>query len=116
MMIDVNVLNPLISGHDANDPDSTTIVDLLTNTTDEFGAWLRERGLFLSDDRLHVHVNPDTLAEINTMCDRIIDEYDSGDDPETWRRFNLHGDDGVDYNGGYVLEAIDVIRKHLGQP
>ena len=50
----------------------------------------------------------EALKEVEEMAAGIsaADE----DDMEWYNRFNLSGDDSIDYNGGFILELVDAIR------
>lgn len=76
--------------------------------SEKFSAWLKERDLFIENDTLTF--NLDTYPQIAQMCLAIQREYDyNAQSGPLWKEFDLSGDDDVDYNGGYLIIAMDII-------
>ena len=84
----------------------------LSETKPEFAKMLRACGLYVDDTGTMLHYDPDHFAEIRAACDAIIDEYDHSDDKPTWDYFDLHGDDDVDYHGGYITSVLDALTSY----
>lgn len=90
---------------DLDDDDSMRLPDYIDVPT-LFRAFLREHGLELIDDTLvfHVHGFPVIRDEIKA----IEDSYE-GEDETAWKRWNLAGDDDLDYilNVHHVIELLE---------
>jgi len=110
----------------------------LTSASDLFSAWLKEHGLWFEDDT--IYYDPDHFGVIALEAACVMADYDfdaeilakgdystSAEDYEykdgrqaskktPWNRWNLGGDDDVDYNGGYITMALDALivyeREH----
>lgn len=52
-----------------------------------------------------------TLAAVEMLASGVSDNLI---DTPTWDEFRLSGDDDVDYNGGYILTGVEIIRVGLG--
>lgn len=90
------------------------LIEALANVTPAFNTWLQSRGL-------HIDVAAQTIAydvaqfdTIDAMCALVRDEYDDDCRPRgadsVWQRFDLAGDDDVDYNGSHVVAGIELLR------
>lgn len=112
--------------------DEFDITYFLSETAPKFETWLKEQGLYLMPVKngiTYLRYNPDHFENINTACQGIMADYDDDFDtlrnlgcfppyrdaqgeptPESpWGKWELGGDDDVDYNGGYITIVLDVL-------
>lgn len=73
---------------------------------------------YLTDDRLDVigvSVDPEKIPAIVEFASHILDIYDEDTDEARaeWERWDLGGDDDVDYNGSYLLILCDLISAYV---
>lgn len=95
---------------DEDDPDPTYF---LSEASEEFTAFLRDHELYLDGET--IHFDPSQFTRIEQECNAIVDEYDSDRviDGSLWNAYGLQGDDDVDYNGGYILIFIDLLKDYV---
>lgn len=99
----------------------------LSECTDEFFQYLVSQGLFVRGN--WVTYDPDLFSNISAAAASVMADYDNDEaklrelgcfppyeNPDgtranttPWVKWNLGGDDDVDYNGGYILAALDVL-------
>ena len=85
---------------------------------DELRYFLRHVFLFgLEEDSLFISYDPNYFNVIEQIANQVIAEYECEetwdcDAVNLWSIFNLSGDDDVDYNGSYILTAIDWLRSY----
>lgn len=112
--------------------DEFDISYFLTETAPKFEAWLKEQGLFpetMGKAGTYLHYNPNNLDNIATACAAIVADYDDDLDAlwklgcfppyrnadgtpaegTPWKKWDLGGDDDVDYNGSYITIVLDVL-------
>lgn len=99
--------------------DEFDITYYLSECTPKFRAWLLEQGLGVSTpwngDAL-IHFNPETVEAIEVETINIINDYEGEyENTGTWGKYELHGDDDVDYNGGYIQIALDILRAYVSR-
>ena len=74
-----------------------------------FKAELAEHGFIPRDTG--IEYTPEALDWAYAQAEAIMREYDSEDkDRPLWLKYNLGGDDDVDYNGSYVIMIVEAIR------
>lgn len=110
--------------------DEFDITYYLSECTPKFRAWLLEQGLGVSrpwNGNALIHFNPETVEAIEVETINIINELDAPfevvqEHPRTtvkrmptWDKYGLQGDDDVDYNGGYIQIAIDILRAYVAR-
>lgn len=114
----------------------------LSETAPKFETWLEQQCFYLgtrSNGEKVIYYDLDNFDNINVACAAIRADYD--DDFETlrklgcfppyrnadgspaegtpWKKWGLRGDDDVDYNGGYITIALDILiayeKAHGGE-
>lgn len=106
----------------------------LTEATPSFTAWLMQHGLYLieADGIEHIYYDPDQFENISIAAQAIMADYDddfdrlrelgcfppyrnADDSPaegSPWKKWDLGGDDDVDYNGGYITIILDCLKMY----
>jgi hypothetical protein len=86
---------------------------LATACTTKFAQFMTEAGLRIVDDTVFIdHSN--TLDIIDDEAVKISEEYDNIPDPmPTWEKYDLSGDDDVDYNGSHIMIVTDILRMMI---
>lgn len=82
-----------------------TFADLTPKLVTRFA----ELGLKRIDDD-HLAFDPAQLAEVEAIAERIVNEYEDGDDMPTWEQFELSGDDDGDYCGSHILILCEALH------
>lgn len=83
----------------------------ISETSMPMADFMRKNGLFMDVDGLHFD-----LAQFNAireLAERVIAEHEAGDLNVVWREFDLSDDEGVDYDGGYILNALAALASAL---
>jgi hypothetical protein len=100
--------------------DTDDVLQYFESMTDQFSTWITSNHIFqVVGDK--VYYNLDRMPLLRAMIDRIAWEYDAleadgiPDTHRLWKLFQLGGDDDVDYNGGYLANAIDILERHEEQ-
>jgi hypothetical protein len=97
--------------HIGDAEDEEVLPDILDAQSDRFSEFMKQQGTGRDGDK--VWWDSDNFCIIEAVVDAIRDEYDSTDSNKPlWRRFDLRGDDDVDYHGGYVVEALEILRTY----
>lgn len=128
------------SKEDCEEEDEEDVTYYLSEATDKMKDWLKERGLYvgkvLDSQEDYIYYDPDQFRNIEIAAKSVMADYD--DDFDTlrelgcfppyrdeagepvegtpWRKWNLGGDDDVDYNGGYILIALDILKCYEERP
>ena len=112
-------------------------IDLfLTAASELFSAWIRENGLWFDEETDTICYDPDKFGVIALQAACVMADYDWDEDSSKilaaggystnpddyeykdgrqasrntpWNRWNLRGDDDVDYNGSYIAMALDAL-------
>jgi hypothetical protein len=104
----------------------------LSECNDKFFEWLVSQGLYLRNDQ--ITYDPDNFDAIAKECNAVMADYDSDVEEiaklglgystnpadydgqrhanTPWVRWELRGDDDVDYHGGYILIVLDVLIEY----
>jgi len=94
----------------------------LSECSPKMSAFLRDHGLALGrpwNGDLLIYFNPEWFEAIDRETTAVQLDYDSCGGEleklgyslgEVWKKYELHGDDDVDYNGGYLQIVIDSLR------
>jgi len=81
---------------------------------ERYMRFLMSQGLHWSDG--WINFDTDRFPVINAVCRTVWDEYDSADkwrdQDSVWKFFELGGDDWVDYCGGYIKTAMDILWEY----
>jgi hypothetical protein len=92
----------------------------LSSTSEKFGKWLAEKGVMEDpwDSCFYITRNKAALDEISFETNLIQEHYGSdaaerAGVEDRWEKWGLGGDDDVDYNGGYVDTAIDMLTDFI---
>jgi hypothetical protein len=88
------------------------IVDFMTSCSTLFDEFLMQRGLHYDDVNNRIMYDDEKFDEIDAMCVDIAHDYENDDERGTWKRFELRGDDDVDYNSSYVSIMIEILRAY----
>lgn len=87
------------------------LLQFIHSCTPSIGEFLHEHGLFVDGDT--IYYAPEQYDVIGELTARVVNEYDSADRRmPTWRKYELSGDDDVDYNGGYIDTFIDLLNAY----
>lgn len=99
------------------DSDAMGLADYLTELSAPMAAQLKKWGLYVDDD-LNIHYDAKNFPKIQKLANDIFEEYNALDDAgqrPLWTKFELSGDDDVDYNSSYPSLVVDSLRNHLAR-
>ena len=86
----------------------------LASCTPKFEEFMATQGLRHDGDVIVFDV--DKFIIIRTVSNVIVAEYNSENRPHgadsLWDHFGLSGDDDVDYQGGYIAIALEVLTEY----
>lgn len=86
----------------------------LTETSMPMADSLRQQGLFLDSNGLNFDITQ--FPAIRRLANSVIDEHQAGDLNGIWKQLDLSTDEDVDYNGGYLLTAMDALELLYAPP
>ena len=72
-------------------------------------AFCADHGLVLHEDR--IEFDPSKFDAIRVLTQGLAEEYENGGD-NLWIEYDLGGDDDVDYCGGYIDCAMEVLEAY----
>jgi hypothetical protein len=92
----------------------------LSEMTPEFRVALSHVGFTPDDERQVLIADTDSLDAAAALADEVVWWYDANEDSKSlarvagrvdpWEKYNLGGDDDVDYNGSYISMIVDACR------
>ena len=94
--------------------ESDDLIFYLTETSMPMAAAMREHGLFIDSGGLNFDISQ--FSVIRRLANSVIDEYKIGDRNGVWKQLDLSTDEDVDYNGGYVLTALEALELLYAPP
>lgn len=78
-----------------------------------YQAALRELDFEIRDDT--IAYNPSNLPALAAIARSIMTDYDGaifGNETGAWGKYNLGGDDDVDYAGGFLLCIVEALQRY----
>lgn len=88
--------------------------DLATCMKPKVADYLHDVSGFRVDDD-HLEFTPATIRALRGVAYTVGVEYDANGTGPTWERFELSGDDDVDYNGSFLEMLADALEGYIGQ-
>lgn len=79
-------------------------------------AELADRGVSINRELKSVTVRDrEALLAADELLAQITSDYEGETSHNWWELLGLGGDDDVDYNGGYLMSNLDVLRAMMGE-
>jgi hypothetical protein len=87
--------------------DASDLLFYLSETSMPMAAFMRKHGLFMDAEGLHFDLSQ--FDAIRDIAGKVVAEHQAGELDGVWKEFDLSGDEDADYDGGYILTALDLI-------
>jgi hypothetical protein len=96
---------------DAEEGGPHWLMHFLGSCTPKFREFMQSQGLHW--DGVWINFDVGRFPIIRAIADRVREDYEK--DPmvrDLWNCLELSGDDDVDYNGGYITTALDILETY----